>query len=209
MLSVDLLEQLRARWQQHGADIVSHLQAGLPAETMDELVGPLGLELPAEARVWWGWHDGVDAQLDMGNGEADIGVGLLFFPLEAAVDYHRELRAMVIPELDALHRRFPDRIPAVDAHWPAQWLPFTTFGHGSALALDCSVPEGRPCAIYELDWEDMQAYPAPFAASLGDLVEKAIDAIDRGARFYDRERRRWFTDPEREDTSDWKARPFG
>ena len=61
-LTVDLLEQLAERWRRQRAPITEALSPGLDEEEMDALIAPLGLSLPVEARVWWGWHDGVAAK---------------------------------------------------------------------------------------------------------------------------------------------------
>lgn len=53
-----LLERFDAALGAFGAPIVDAWAPGLSDEEIDALLLPLGIDLPQEARVWWGWHDG-------------------------------------------------------------------------------------------------------------------------------------------------------
>lgn len=88
-LDSELLARLEAAWTAQSAPIVDHLAPGLTDDEMSEIVSPLRLRLPLEARAWWGWHDGVPWR---GDGEATpergLGPGLEYMPLRDAVkDY--------------------------------------------------------------------------------------------------------------------------
>jgi hypothetical protein len=52
-LTVELLEELKARWRDLGAPIAEQLRPGLSQEQIDAIVAPLGLHVPSEALVWW------------------------------------------------------------------------------------------------------------------------------------------------------------
>jgi hypothetical protein len=58
VLDHELLADLEAAWRSQGAEIAGLLAPGLGDEAMAALLQPLGLTLPEEARIWWGWHDG-------------------------------------------------------------------------------------------------------------------------------------------------------
>ena len=63
VLTADLLETLERGWARQSAPVMEHLRPGLSPERIDDLTAPVGLRLPVEARIWWGWHDGVDVRL--------------------------------------------------------------------------------------------------------------------------------------------------
>jgi cell wall assembly regulator SMI1 len=78
LLTEDLLEHLAERWRALRAPIANSLRPGLSEAEMEALVDPLGLRLPTEARVWWGWHDGVEVDL------LSYGIGNCIVPLQLA-----------------------------------------------------------------------------------------------------------------------------
>jgi hypothetical protein len=61
VLDQALPDELEAAWRAHGAEIATVLAPGLSDDPITALVEPLGPTLPAEARSWWGRHDGVTA----------------------------------------------------------------------------------------------------------------------------------------------------
>ena len=85
-----MLELLADHWRRQGAPIAESLRPGLTENEMEELLGPLGLRLPREARMWWGWHDGASGE---GSARA-IGPPVAFVPLVSAVEMYEELRAV-------------------------------------------------------------------------------------------------------------------
>jgi hypothetical protein len=58
VLDDDLLAAFEARLRHVGAAVVEHLAPGLDDERIDELLEPVAIDLPAEARTWWRWHNG-------------------------------------------------------------------------------------------------------------------------------------------------------
>jgi hypothetical protein len=62
LLDAGLLAQLEDCWRACGAPVADALRPGLTDDEMDALTAPLGIRLPAEARRWWGWHDGANAK---------------------------------------------------------------------------------------------------------------------------------------------------
>lgn len=53
----DLLERFASALRARGIP-VDDLMPGLGDDEIDEITGPVGLELPEEVRAWWRWHDG-------------------------------------------------------------------------------------------------------------------------------------------------------
>jgi cell wall assembly regulator SMI1 len=84
LLTEAMLEALAARWREQGAAIADDLRPGLAEAEMQAAAEPFGLALPAEVRVWWGWHDGTAST----TGTSALGLDLLLPP---AVESHRRL----------------------------------------------------------------------------------------------------------------------
>jgi hypothetical protein len=96
MLTVDQLAQLKLGWETLGlVGVLDHLRPGLTDAEMDALTEPLGIVLPDEARVWWGWHDGTDPLVIdpiQGAKFAMLAPGRIFLPLSHAVRQCQTLR---------------------------------------------------------------------------------------------------------------------
>ena len=78
--------------------VVDHLGPGLSDAEMDALTEPVGIILPEEARVWWGWHDGTDPlKIDPIRGEqfAMLAPGRIFLPLGQAVKECQTSRVVI------------------------------------------------------------------------------------------------------------------
>jgi hypothetical protein len=58
MLDGALLDRFDASLRALGAPIVDAWAPGVSDGEIDALMLPLGVDLPTEARVWWGWHNG-------------------------------------------------------------------------------------------------------------------------------------------------------
>jgi hypothetical protein len=154
ILDGELLTELEAAWQSQGAEIAGVLAPGLSDEAMAALVEPLGLTLPAEARIWWGWHDGVTVTTPYGW---EIGPDIGFYSLAQAVEQYREERESVN-----------------EGDWPNSWLPFTNFRRGP-LIIDCQADERA--IVHRVNWE---VGHFPGADSMGELVALWLEAMDTG-----------------------------
>jgi hypothetical protein len=58
LLDRELLRRFDVALGGLGAPIVDWWAPGLRDEEVDALLLPLGVDLPAEPRVWWAWHNG-------------------------------------------------------------------------------------------------------------------------------------------------------
>jgi hypothetical protein len=173
MLDRELLEQLHDRWRRLDAPIINHLKPGLSDARMDALTEPLGLSLPSEARVWWAWHDGVDAGAVAVQGERLIGPGWPFIPLAEAVAECQRCRQLS----DEMLRITAGREPL---WWSPAWFPLTVEQPLADLVIDCGVGEYEPTPVRRITPPEGQAMPEPSVPSLGALVQRWIEAIDRG-----------------------------
>jgi hypothetical protein len=181
LLTQGLLSQLADAWTAQGTPIAGRLAPGLSDDEMDELTAPLGLRLPVEARVWWGWHDGAPwrpgGEL---TPERSIGPGVEYMPLRDAVkDYlmDREIFAEIEGDPEPFR--------------PAAYFPITRTS-GPVLC-DCSVAEGAPSPIYYTHTygEPLEELERPAARSFGEMVGWWIDALNDGAWLWNPASGRW------------------
>jgi cell wall assembly regulator SMI1 len=186
LLTEGMLEKLEERWRAQGAPIVQALRPGLDSGALRAAASPLGLNLPTEAQVWWGWHDGTASTLT----SHAIGRDILFLSLGAAMDRYEQERAAATAAIG-------EGIDSRDT-WGVAWLPVAAAGDGALIACDCSVAEGAPTPIRYVHWDKVGGDSrAPVAPSLGTVVAWWIEAIDAGAWRYDPERACWEAHPER------------
>jgi hypothetical protein len=190
MLDRALLGCLEAAWSVQGAPIAGNTTLGLSDEEMDEITVPLGLRLPLEARVWWGWHDGVSrgAKGELAP-ERWIGPIGEYLPLRDAVEVYLEERKIFADILEG----------DPESCRPAAYLP-VTYGTGPILC-DCSVPAGAPSPIY---YTHTHAPPElelaePRAGSFGEMVSWWIDALTDGGWHWDAPKGRWLVHHEKID----------
>ena len=138
---------------------------------MDELTAPLDLTLPGEARLWWGWHDGVSAAGIQYAREREMNGGRYqFLPLAEAVAQALE------------RRRMAAEIAGDDAEelWRATWLPLSENAGGGAAVLDCSSPHLRGAPVHSVDWHRRGDFSQPSTETLGELIAWWIEAFDDG-----------------------------
>jgi hypothetical protein len=182
LLTIDQLEELRARWQQQRLHIVNALRPGLGDARMDELTTPLGFTLPHEARVWWGWHDG--AEPDDQGGIAMLGPGRQFLSLEASIAHSRMYRDRLCQagERDS------------SLNWQLTWLPLSA--NVTPTVIECGGPFDAPvkCRTYELEQPDVGMVGVE---SIGALVAMYIAAYDSGGWRFDATLGKWSGDPEK------------
>jgi hypothetical protein len=140
---------------------------------MDWLTEPLGPRLPSEARVWWAWHDGVDAGAIAVQDERLIGPGWPFVPLAEAVAERQRCRQVSDEMLPITAGREP-------LWWASGWFPLTVDQPLADLVIDGDVAENEPTPVRRVTPPERQPMPEPSVPSLGALVQRWIEAIDRG-----------------------------
>ena len=182
LLTFELLAQLEERLSDQGIDVLASVAPGLSDAQMNALVEPTGLALPAEARVWWAWHN-------------DLGVAVAptyyLITLETAVsEYHRLREA---GREIAVHRATPEELRQQDIWWDRCWLPVLETGGRQVPALDSCPTNGAPSPVRIIDWERVsdEDYCTPIAPSLGELVNGWIVGLDQGVHIYDHVNGRW------------------
>jgi cell wall assembly regulator SMI1 len=164
------LRRLEAAWRRQGAPILEHAAPGLTDAEIDDLMGPLDVELPEELRTWWRWHDGLlgdPAMYDFGAsyGLGSVGPGgwQLMSLRDAIVRYQREPREAQWPA-DPIAGQF---------FWRDSWFPFARVGSNQDfLFVDTDAGEEPPVRVcFNTDWYEWDVDLAPtLAAAIGIWV---------------------------------------
>lgn len=158
-LDDELLAAFEARLRHVGAAVVGHFAPGLDDERIDELLAPLGVDLPEEARAWWRWHNGT------APGAPPTGTYIIpsrdLMPLEDAVNLVPFARERVeifnLPEL-AKHLELVSNKPII--------------------YVDCNGPREAPAPIFSQN--DDPEPPELALPSMGELITIWTALIDDG-----------------------------
>jgi hypothetical protein len=184
-LEIALLESYAQRIRERGVPFDERVRPGLSVDEIDETMASLGLVLPLEARVWWGWRDG---QKD--RGWSVFCPGHRCLSLAAAVEHYRFMREIAADTAEpGLRTR-----ETADELWDPSWFPLT---EGPAcIVVDCSVEDDRPTPIRSVSFEaQMEEYWPPQARSLGEMVTWWCLAMDREVVVWDSDRELWIEPP--------------
>jgi len=186
-LDTRLLGALAERWQARRVPTPDELRPGLSDAEMDALTAPLGASLPEEARVWWRWANGVPK--DGVQATRQTGGGMLFLPLEEAIEVYRRSQAMA-EEMG----EWPTSIELgldVEHWWNRDWFPITVTGSGGIVACDCGVERTAQTPIRMVEWGAKEDSDVPVVPSFGQMVTWWIEAYDDGVWDYDAAEARW------------------
>ncbi len=171
MLDEALLEEYADRIRARGVPFDEWTEPGLSQDEIDTTMEPVGLTLPDEARVWWGWRNG----FARGGGFAFFP-GFSAVPLAEAVDVYQMMRHVAA---NTAEPGLPTRETADELWWPG-WFPLDR--DNDHFVVDCSVAPGEPTPIRIATWELLadESWP-PRARSFGEAVTRWCEAMDLGA----------------------------
>jgi hypothetical protein len=188
MLDLEMLHKYDARLCETGVPVDDWARPGLSEREMDEMLAPLGLTLPAEARLWWMWR----------NGEEESAERRLWRPwrrglsLDGAIAQYRLSRLVAKNSAEKWDDKERDDI------WHPAWFPIVQGDGAPVTVIDCSVPKGAPTPITFVDWEALHTPTLPSARSLGEMISWWIDALSRGGWSFDAATGKWAEDVERQ-----------
>ena len=183
-LDGSLIDRLIAVLRGQGAPMVEHLNPGLSDDEMHALVGPLGITLPAEARQWWGYANGVPRGAP---GGVWLSPSWWWAPLEEIVQECSDMRAIGSEGV----------LPGEPSGFKDEWLPIV-IGDGM-LVMDTSQSVVAP--VYAVDFPDLgpDVSPTPDLPSLGALIQTWVRALEERAIWYDPDEQLFQIDMERLD----------
>jgi len=196
VLTPEHLVRLESALRAQGAPVLKRLRPGASPERLAEPLSN-GVVLGAEARLWWGWHDGASRTELVWD--RSIGPHYAFISLDDALQEYATLRRITA---DLVQGSDHD----ADRLWNPRWLPFTADPVGpGGIACDCSDPSA-PSPILRINWTNWREPVTQAAPSLGAVIELWARALEVGAWRYDRQRRAWLQDLERlGPQADWPA----
>lgn len=186
MLTEQILDRLSATWHAHGVPVEEALAPGTDVSSFTSDDGRLHVELPAELRTWWAWHDGVD---EGWQGSWALAPGLTL--MSAATSRGWWQRSMALAKVAAANA--PAGLPDADPEywWRQSWVPLASDGTGYIVA-DCDLGEPDVAPIRRIKWEpDFDVTSRPRTESFGQLVEWWIEALELGLWAYDRDTKKW------------------
>jgi hypothetical protein len=164
----ELLVELDEELKRVGHPLARFREPGLEDGRIDELVGPLGLVLPNEARALWRWRASTDGALaSRENGAVDLPGGLRLPPLERCVtSYQISADGMFFELSEAEPSWFPGLCTESVDYWFA-----------TDVAADAPV-RVTPMAIDDPeDWDDVQRRQA---GSISEMVEQMVEIVRVG-----------------------------
>ncbi len=170
-----LLGEFEGELRQQGCPLVERLAPGLSPTALDASISR-GLPLPAEARVWWSWHDGAPGTYTQPPDFFLGGFWVLLSLSEAHKEYHD-------------HRRIAHIVAKTPGHgdvedwWPWSWMPIARAMNGDSITVDLAAPEGFPSTTRLYCQGDVELVAAA-QPSLAALVEVWLLALRTGAWRY-------------------------
>ncbi|GIF26087.1 hypothetical protein BJ973_003357 [Actinoplanes tereljensis] len=181
MLRNEDLIRLEAAWVAQGAPIAGDLAPGLGDARLDELLAVDDLVLPAELRLWWGWHDGVGSGV-WNEPVSRLGAGSwAFLSLGEALEQRRS-------EISMGGGSFPADPGDWAGQWAPWWLPVAVAGSAYLFADLSAVGLEAPIHLWAQQPDDVFTVQFP---SFGDVVAGWADGLERGYFVWSAERNEW------------------
>ena len=89
LLTPDILARFDSLLRSRHVKIVEAWAPGLSDAQIDDIIGPTGLQMPEEVRVWWRWHNGVRPGYPPDHWM--VVPGRILLALEPEVEAYRDL----------------------------------------------------------------------------------------------------------------------
>lgn len=164
------LEALEDAWRKQAAPIAQNLRPGVSPDQLSQAIEESGLTLPAEARLWWQWHNGAHNSADTGVVRV-IGPGYEYLSLETAVAFYWQ-EIGIAREVAESNGTLPADI------WDPSWFPIVK-GRG-LLAVDCTPTASTSTPVRVINWGTDATSAEPKATSLGSVVALWTQALEQG-----------------------------
>lgn len=186
MLTEQLLDRLAATWRAHDVPVEGALAPGREISSFTSDDGSLHVELPAELRTWWAWHDG-----HIEGTSAEWSIGPLFQQMSSTRSRARWQRFMAMAQ-DAAGPA-PQGTPLADPDywWRESWVPLASDGSGYLVG-DCALGGPDVAPIRRIEWgPELDVIARPRTDSFGQLVQWWIEAIELDLWIFDHDRNTW------------------
>lgn len=190
MLNEQLLDRLSATWRAHGVPGEEALAPGREVSSFTSDDGALHVELPAELRTWWAWHDGC---VEDWQGTRPIARSLRLMSSAQSRGWWQ--RSMELAKDAAGPAPAGTPLADPDYWWRSSWVPLFSDGSGYLVG-DCALGGPDVAPIRRIEWgPDLDVVARPRTDSFGQLIEWWIEALELGLWTYDRNMKRWGSVP--------------
>lgn len=159
VLNQELLAGFETRLREIGAAVVEHWAPGLDDRGIDELLGPCGIDPPAEARAWWKWHNGTMP--------AAPPTATYIIPSRDQTPLQGAVNLLSVAQ---------ERVEILNMTEVARHLQIVS--NKPMLYVDCNGPRDAPAPIYSQN--DDPEPPVIALPSMGELVTIWTQLIDDG-----------------------------
>jgi hypothetical protein len=160
LLTRKLLDAYAQRLRSAGLVLPDILLPGVDEAEIDRRTAAIGLRLPQEAKVWFGWQNGTEPT----GFQEQLGVGIEILSLDDAIALYRDAQAW-----EHAHPKA--------GMWRAEWFPI--LAGTNIIACDCSVAGDQPSPVRALHFPD-PAFAEPILPSIAAMVELWTRAWDEG-----------------------------
>jgi cell wall assembly regulator SMI1 len=192
MLTEQLLDRLAATWRAHNVPVEEALAPGTDVSSFTSDDGRLHIELPAELRAWWAWHDGGSSQA---QSLFAWQMGPLLQPLSSRSSRDRWQRSMAMAKDVAADAPAGTANADPEYWWRSSWVPLFSDGSGYLVG-DCEIGGQDVAPIRRVEWgPDLDVVARPRTDSFGQLVEWWIEAIELGLWTFDHAAGMWVGAP--------------
>jgi cell wall assembly regulator SMI1 len=174
------LARLERVLAQQPGNLLARIPVGLTPPEIEDRFAAARLEAPREAVTWWSWRDG---------STLDILPGLGHISLASALEGRDVLRRVAAETAQTAFGELRDP----DMWWKPTWVPIFDTGGQPKIVLDCvRQPDGlSPLRQIQWDMIGLDGFAASFAGSLGEYIERAVNALEEGLYRYDASRDAW------------------
>ncbi len=165
-LNEELLERFERCLSDQRLPWLSARRLPLSDEQIADLTEPVGIELPPELRLWWGWFNGATTP-----GRVEVTPVLEADSLESSLLRREWMRAVAA---DAAHDRNED----IEQHFPSSFLPVLGTGGSANIAANAALGPATPLHYVEFHPNDHPL--VMLAPSLGDAVHRWVEMYEAG-----------------------------
>lgn len=182
LLDQDVLDAFERVLGRQPGGMLARMRPGLPEAEIRKALDVVGVAATDEAIRWWSWRDGSGI---------DVLPGLEHMSVASAAQQYERQRQRAVQAAAAGHG--DQYLDDPDDWWRPGWLPIFYTGGQDAIAIDCGGPPEGPSPLRQIYWPSISDpdFAAPFAASLGEYIARAVDTLSTGRYRYDPKRDTW------------------
>lgn len=176
-LDEELLARLERCLSDQRLPWLSARRQPLTDDEIAQLTEPIGVELPPELRLWWGWFNGATTPA-----RVELTPVLEVVSLEVALRGRATMRAVAA---EVAQMRDED----IERHFPSSFLP--VFGTGGSVTIAANAGLGPATPLHYVEFHPNDHPLVMLAPSLGDAVHRWVEMYEAGYYSWDEASGRW------------------